>query len=80
MSAGQFWSARTPYHDKAGITKNVEKEDYCDFHSDGLVYRRVRSAVLRVLAIAALQKEAGEGEGAAGAECGGWRGVRRRTA
>ena len=27
-SAGQFWSARTPYHDKAGITKNVEKEDY----------------------------------------------------
>lgn len=28
MSAGQFWSARTPYHDKAGITKNVEREDY----------------------------------------------------
>lgn len=28
MSAGQFWSSRTPYHDKAGITKNVEREDY----------------------------------------------------
>ena len=28
MSAGQFYTARTPYHDKVGITKNVEIEDY----------------------------------------------------
>jgi succinate dehydrogenase/fumarate reductase flavoprotein subunit len=28
LSAGQFYTARTPYHDKAGITKNVEVEDY----------------------------------------------------
>lgn len=28
VSAGQFYSARTPLHDAAGITKNVEVEDY----------------------------------------------------
>lgn len=28
LSAGQFYSARTKLHDEAGITKNVEVEDY----------------------------------------------------
>ena len=27
-AAGLFYSSRTPLHDKAGITKNVEKDDY----------------------------------------------------